>query len=140
MEEYTTTLPEGTMEMTWGLASPGSGEARRKVHSQSQPCLDLRADRRGGEVRIVTWRRERRDYRGRDYRERGEFRARVQRDILIKSLERVAKDAEDENGGWNIRLMIFVGGTCVSVIVKSFNDNMNELHVIEECDQKRFRL
>jgi hypothetical protein len=91
-------------------------------------------------VRIVTWRRERRDYRGRDYRERGEFRARVQRDILIKSRERVAKDAEDENGGWNIRLMIFVGGTCVSVIVKSFNDNMNELHVIEECDQKRFRL
>jgi len=68
-----TTLPEGTMEKTWGLASPGSGEARRKEHSQSQPCLDLRADRRGGEVRIVTWRRDRRDYRGRDYRERGEF-------------------------------------------------------------------
>ena len=119
MEEYTTTLPEGTMEMTWGLASPGSGEARRNVHSQSQPCLDLRADRRGGRVRIVTWRRERRDYRGRDYRERGEFRARVQRDILIKSLERVAKDAEGENGVWKIRLIIFVGGTCGSVNVKS---------------------
>jgi hypothetical protein len=34
----------------------------------------------------------------------------------------VAKDAEGENGGWNIRLIIFVGGTCVSVIVKSFNE------------------
>ena len=58
----------------------------------------------------------------RDYKERGESRTRAQRDILIKSLERVAKDAEGENGGWNIRLIIFVGGTCVSVIVKSFNE------------------
>jgi len=32
-EEHTTTLPEGTMEETRGLASPGSGEATRKVHT-----------------------------------------------------------------------------------------------------------
>jgi hypothetical protein len=67
----------------------------------------------------------------RDYRERGESRARAQHDILIKSLERVAKDDESENGDSKIKLIIFVGGTCGSVNVKSFNDNMNELHVIE---------
>ena len=33
----------------WGLASPGSGEARRKVHLQSQPCLSERANKSGGE-------------------------------------------------------------------------------------------
>jgi hypothetical protein len=55
----------------------------------------------------------------RDYKERGESRTRAQRDILIKSLERVAKDAEGENGVWKIRLIIFVGGTCGSVNVKS---------------------
>jgi len=43
----------------------------------------------------------------------------------------VAKDAEGENGGWKIKLIIFVGGTCGSMNVKNFNDNMNELHVIE---------
>jgi hypothetical protein len=67
----------------------------------------------------------------RNYRERGESRARAQHDILIKSLKRVARDAEGENNGWKIRLIIFVGGTCGSVNVKAFNDNMNELHVIE---------
>jgi hypothetical protein len=51
----------------------------------------------------------------RDYRERGESRARPQHDIYIKTLERVARDAEGENGGWKIRLIIFVGETCVSV-------------------------
>jgi hypothetical protein len=67
----------------------------------------------------------------RDFKEGGEFRARAQHDILIKSLERVAKDAQGENGGWKIKLIVFVGGTGRSVNVKSFNDNMNELHVIE---------
>ena len=52
MEEHTTTLPEGTMEMTWGLASPGSGEARRKVHLQSQPCLSERVNKSGGEEKM----------------------------------------------------------------------------------------
>jgi hypothetical protein len=36
----------------WGLASPGSGEARRKAHSQSQPCLSERADNSGGEEKM----------------------------------------------------------------------------------------
>jgi hypothetical protein len=53
MEEHTTTPPEGTMEEAWGLASPGKGEARRREHSQPQPCLDLRTDREGGELRFV---------------------------------------------------------------------------------------
>jgi hypothetical protein len=35
----------------------------------------------------------------RDYRERGESRARAQHDILIRSLEKVAGEAERENGG-----------------------------------------
>jgi hypothetical protein len=36
----------------WGLASPGSGEARRKVHLQSQPCLSEGADKSGGEEKM----------------------------------------------------------------------------------------
>jgi hypothetical protein len=47
----------------------------------------------------------------RDYRERGESRAKAQHDILIKSLEKVARDADGENEGWKIKLLIFVGGT-----------------------------
>jgi hypothetical protein len=35
-----------------GLASPGSGEARRKVHLQSQPCLSERANKSGGEEKM----------------------------------------------------------------------------------------
>jgi hypothetical protein len=35
----------------------------------------------------------------------------AQHDILIRSLERVAGDAKDEDGGWKIKLIIFVGGT-----------------------------
>ncbi len=67
----------------------------------------------------------------RDYKERGETRARAQHNILIKSLEKVARDADCENEGWKIRLLIFVGGTSGLVNVKTFNDNMNELHVME---------
>ena len=74
----------------------------------------------------------------RDYRKWGEARARNQHDILIKSLEKVAEDADGgENKGWKIKLVIFVGGTCGSVNVKSFNNNMNELHVIESVESKR---
>jgi hypothetical protein len=36
----------------WGLASPGSGEARRKVHLQSQPCLSESANKSGGEEKM----------------------------------------------------------------------------------------
>jgi hypothetical protein len=35
-----------------GLASPGLGEARRRVHLQSQPCLSERADKSGGEEKM----------------------------------------------------------------------------------------
>ena len=67
----------------------------------------------------------------RDYRERGESRARAQHDILIRSLEKVAGEAEGENGGWKIKLIIFVGGTNGSVNEKIFNDNLKELQVLE---------
>jgi hypothetical protein len=67
----------------------------------------------------------------RDYREPGESRAKAQHDILIKSLEKVARDADGENEGWKIKLLIFVEGTSGSVNVKTFNDNMQELQVIE---------
>jgi hypothetical protein len=44
----------------------------------------------------------------RDYREWGESRAMAQHDILVRSLKKVAGDAEVENGGWKIKLIIFV--------------------------------
>jgi len=47
----------------------------------------------------------------RDYREQGEFRAMAQHDILVQSLKKVAEDADGENGGWKIKLIIFVGDT-----------------------------
>jgi hypothetical protein len=49
-----------------------------------------------------------------DYRERKESP-----DILIRRLEKVAGDAEGESGGWNIMVIIFVGGTSRSVHVKT---------------------
>ena len=52
-----------------------------------------------------------------------------QLDILIRSLENVAGEAEGENGGCKIKLIIFVGGTS-EVHVKTFNDNLKELHAI----------
>ncbi len=47
-----------------------------------------------------------------DYRERGESRARAQHDVLVKSLEKVAEEAEGESAGWKVKLITFVGGTC----------------------------
>jgi hypothetical protein len=47
----------------------------------------------------------------RDYRERRESRAMSQHNIFIRSLKKVAEDAEGENEGWKIKLIIFVGGT-----------------------------
>ena len=43
----------------------------------------------------------------------------------------MAREAEDGNEGWKIKLLIFVGGTSGSVNVKTFNDNMQELQVLE---------
>jgi len=66
-----------------------------------------------------------------DYRERGECRARDRHDVLVKSLEAVAKEAERESAGWTVKLIIFVGGTCGSVHVQTFNSNLKELGVVE---------
>jgi hypothetical protein len=54
-----------------------------------------------------------------------------QHDLLIRSLEKVAGEAEGENGAWKIKLIIIVGGTSGSVHVKTFNDNTNELKVMK---------
>jgi hypothetical protein len=67
----------------------------------------------------------------RDYRERGGSRAIAQLDILVRSLKKVAKDAEGENGGWKIKLIIFVGGTSGSVHAQTLDDNLKELQVVE---------
>jgi ribonuclease HI len=48
----------------------------------------------------------------RNYRERGEARARAQHDVLVKSLENVEGEAVGEKSGWKIKLIISVGGTC----------------------------
>jgi hypothetical protein len=66
-----------------------------------------------------------------NYRERGECRALDQHDVLVKSLETVAKEAEGESAGWTVKLIIFVGGTCGSVHVQTFNSNLKELGVVE---------
>jgi hypothetical protein len=63
----------------------------------------------------------------RNYRERGEARARAQHNVLVKSLEKVAGDAVGENSGWRIKLIIFVGGTCGSVHAQTLNNNLKEL-------------
>ena len=64
---------------------------------------------------------------------RGHLRAKTTglHDIPIKSLEKVARDADDKIEGWQIKLLIFVEGTSGSVNVKTFNDNLKELQVIE---------
>ena len=67
----------------------------------------------------------------RNYRERGEARARAQHDVLVKSLEKVAGEAVGENSGWRIKLIIFVGGTCGSVHAQTLNNNLKELGVVE---------
>jgi hypothetical protein len=48
-----------------------------------------------------------------------------------KSLEKVAGEVEGESAGWKVNLIIFVGGTCGSVYVQTFNNNLKELEVIE---------
>jgi hypothetical protein len=67
----------------------------------------------------------------RDYRQREESRAMAHHDILVRSLEKVAGDAEGQNGGWKIKLIIFVGGTSGSVHAETLNGNLKELQVIE---------
>ena len=66
-----------------------------------------------------------------NYREHGESRARAQHDVLVTSLEKVAGEVDGENGGWRIKLIVFVGGTCESVHAQTFNNNLKELEVVE---------
>ena len=54
-----------------------------------------------------------------------------QHDILVQSLKKVAEDEKGENGGWKIKLIIFVGGTSGSVHAQTLNDNLKELQVIK---------
>ena len=49
----------------------------------------------------------------------------------MRSLEKVAEEAEGENRGWKIKLIIFVGGTCGSVHTQTFNSNLKSLGVVE---------
>jgi hypothetical protein len=58
------------------------------------------------------------------------------RRTTIKSLEKVAGEAVGENSGWQIKLIIFVGGTCGSVHVQTLNNNLKELGVIESKRNK----
>jgi hypothetical protein len=43
----------------------------------------------------------------------------------------VAGEVDGENGGWRIKLIVFVGGTCGSVHAQTFNNNLKELGVVE---------
>jgi hypothetical protein len=79
----------------------------------------------------------------RDYRVRGYSQARAQHDILIRSLEKVAGEAEGENGGWKIKLIIFGGGhkwisECPDLQRQSYRTS--SLGVKEKCDLERFGL
>ena len=53
-----------------------------------------------------------------DYREQGERRARVQHDVLVRSLDTVAKEAEGESAGWTVKrnINIATDGTISAVI------------------------
>jgi hypothetical protein len=59
-----------------------------------------------------------------NYREQGEHSAWAQHDVLVKSFDTVAKEAKGENAGWTVKLIIFVGGTCGSVHLQTFNNNL----------------
>jgi len=50
----------------------------------------------------------------------------------MRSLEKVAGEAEGENGGLKIKLIIFVGGTSGSVNVQIFHDNLEKRQVLEQ--------
>jgi hypothetical protein len=57
--------------------------------------------------------------------------SRAMRTSIIQSLEKVAGEAEGENGGRKIKLIVFVGGTSGSVNVQTFNDNLKAHQVLE---------
>jgi hypothetical protein len=43
----------------------------------------------------------------------------------------VAGEADGENEGWKVKLLIFMGGTCGSVHAQPFNNNLKELGIVE---------
>ncbi len=51
--------------------------------------------------------------------------------MAIRSLEKVAGETESEGERWKVKLIVFVGGTCGSVHVQTFNNNLKELGVVE---------
>ena len=59
-----------------------------------------------------------------DITERGESRAMAQDDILVPSLKKVAEDAEGDNGGWKIKLIIIMGGTSGSVHAQTLRERV----------------
>jgi hypothetical protein len=54
------------------------------------------------------------------------------------SKKKVAEDAEGENGGWKIKLIIFVGGTSGSNHAQTRNDNLKEF--FRSLSRKEMRL
>jgi hypothetical protein len=68
----------------------------------------------------------------RDYREKGESRARVQHDVLIRSLEKVAGETESEGERWKVKLIVFVGGT-VEEQVRDTRPPCPGLHMPSVC-------
>jgi hypothetical protein len=112
---------------------------RNKIVSQIDPYNEVIFGRRRPDSVAIEWTSKtlyilefkRTSDQRQDYRERGESRARAQHDVLVKSLEKVAKEAEGESAGWTVKLIIFVGGTCGSVHMQTFNNNLKELGVVE---------
>ena len=62
------------------------------------------------------------------YEERARARTERQYEDLVQSLLRVRSKPEQ---GWTAKPITFVGGTCGSVNVTSFEENLKELHVLE---------
>ena len=118
----------------------GDQENDQEVEQEeTDPCNEVIFGRRRPDSVVIGWTnkllcvlefKHTSDQR-RDYKERGESRTLAQRDILIRGLKRLAGDAEGENAGRKIKLIIIVRSTCGSVHVQTFNDNLKECHVIE---------
>ena len=119
------TLRSGSFEFDLCQKSRGSSPKR----TNSIPASPMAIDWNNKMVYVLEFKRTS-DQR-KDYREKGEARARAQHDVLIRSLEKVAEETESEGERWKVKLIVFVGGTCGSVHVQSFNDNLKELGVVE---------
>jgi len=120
-------------------ASQGQDDDRTVDQDETDPYNEVIFGRRRPDSVAIEWTRKtvyvlefkRTSDQRQDYRERGECRARDQHGVLVKSLDTVAKEAEGERAGWTVKLIIFVGGTCGSVHVQTFNSNFKELGAVE---------